>query len=185
MEKARTFERIMVALSLAVIIAFMHGCGGNKNVRNEDVNRYSVEEKFVYNYNLEKEATKYKVSRGMNTQMRSGWEIVVERCVKDIDKSVTCYINVFNHGKTRNFEVVKDGTFIINDYDYKIWAQQVKATRHGLFRDKVESNEVKLFKVLFLEAGRISVADLQLTCDLEGEGMRKIRFSAIPIDRDF
>jgi hypothetical protein len=49
----------------------------------------------------------------------------------------------------------------------------------------VESNEVKLFKVLFLEAGRISVADLQLTCDLEGEGMRKIRFSAIPIDRDF
>ena len=99
MEKARTFERVMVAFSIAIIIALMHGCGGNKNVRNEDVNRYSVEEKFVYNYNLEKEATKYKVSRGMNTQMRSGWEIVVERCVKDIDKSVTCYINVFNHGK--------------------------------------------------------------------------------------
>lgn len=179
------FETLLIGVSIAVIIMLMQSCGGNKNVKNEDVNRYAVQDVYVYNYHLEKDATKYKVARGMNTRMHSGFEVVVERCVKDIDKSVTCYVNVFNHGKTRNFEIVGDGTFMLDDYDNKVWAHQVKATRHGLFRDKIESNEVKLFKILFLEVRRSSVADLQLACDLEGDGMKTVRFASIPIDRDF
>jgi len=179
----KTTARIFMVVFLMVALI---SCGGNnKNVRNEDVNRYAVEEKYVYNYHMEKEATKYKVSRGMNTRMQSGWEIVVERCVRDIDKSVTCYVNVFNHGKARNFDIIDTGTYLVDDYDNKVWAQKIKSSRHGLFRDRIESNDVKLFKILFLEVRRVSITDLQLSCDLEGEGIRKLRFSAIPVDRDF
>lgn len=185
MKKEKFFERAFLAAAILIILILTQSCGGNKNVRNEDVNRYSVEEKYVYNYTMEKDALKYKVSRGMNTQFRSGWEVVVERCVKDIDNSVVCYINVFNHGKDRNFDIQKDASFMVNDYDYRIWANEVKSTRHGLFRDTVKSQEVKLFKILFLNVKRTSVVTLTLTCELEGEGARKLTFSAIPIDRDF
>ncbi|MEN6379444.1 MAG: hypothetical protein ABFD15_07690 [Methanofastidiosum sp.] len=185
MKKERFFERALVALSIAIVIILMHGCGGNKSLRNDDPNSRAPQEVYVYNYHLEKDAIKYKVARGMNTRMHSGWEIVVEKCVKDIDKSVTCYINVFNWGKDRNFDIMKDGSFMIDDYDNKVWSQTVKATRHGLFRDTVKSNEAKLFKILFLDVRRSTVADLNLACEVEGEGYRNFRFSNVPIDRDF
>ena len=126
MKKERFFERALVALSIAIVIILMHGCGGNKSLRNDDPNSRAPQEVYVYNYHLEKDAIKYKVARGMNTRMHSGWEIVVEKCVKDIDKSVTCYINVFNWGKDRNFDIMKDGSFMIDDYDKVSFNEKIK-----------------------------------------------------------